>query len=103
MKGCFRKIGLLLLLTTTIILDSTNALTIVIPDKLRLNQHTGQPRTCSVIGGALHIMTRVALLGGSSSDKFQMKVKVKAVKATKAPIAEAVRVKAMKAEAKKSK
>ena len=78
MKGCFRKIGLLLLLTTTIILDSTNALTIVIPDKLRLNQHTGQPRTCSVIGGALHIMTRVALLGGSSSDKFQIKVKVKA-------------------------
>ena len=81
MKGCFNIVGLLLLLTTTIVLDVTNALAIAIPDKLRLNQHTGEPRTCSVIGGALHLMTRVALLGGPCStftskgnDKFQIKV-----------------------------
>jgi len=90
MKGCFNIIGFLLILTTTIILDSTNALTIVIPDKLRLNQNTGQPRTCSVIGGALHVMTRVALLGGPCSiftskendnGKFQIEVKAESNRA----------------------
>ena len=82
MKGCFKTVvSFLLLLTTTIILNlsTTNALTtIVIPDKIRLNQRTGQPRICSVIGGALNIMTRVALLGGSSTSKDKLQIKVKA-------------------------